>query len=1194
MAALTFGKPDPNILRSAAGSDFNTFSFKSIGKEPELLKRISNREEGVHYQYSPSPEPEAQPAWYAAEARTRPSLLQALTSQRTASSDSPSQELDRFSMMFDSREPPASSIAAHAASKSPGLESDSMQLQYPETPVLDTVAEVVVPRKSPSPPPPPPFIPNYSALKALHARLETSHKVLAVPPPPKKAATPPPDFPLLSLIAANNTVHHTEKLHTSAKEALQASQTRVAASEQGVAYAQTIVDTLSQALLASRAALEVAQKSLLEARQAAEEAQAALTASRAAADSAEETKRLLEEPPPPRAPTPEPVDHNSEIVGEMKKDLDTLRLWVEEQEAGHLPAPVAWRDTSRDREEAEEREASSMMIAPDDTDTDVEARDTNDTVADTSAAENLGDDGEGGEVDMDIDEPRRVSEEDAAEALVALADQPTAQDEERQRRAALVTKVPEEKGKAELSTASPQAESELQGDAYAVAREATLRKMQDVQREKVRIQKEQAQAAAAMSILKERQDAAAKANTSVAQPSPPLSGADTQHQYGNAVARAVVLPPSTAAEVKVKTKKAKPVSGGVKLGPDAIVKADPSISSEPSPELERAAALGLRVRAPPMADSQSAPNSKAGPSKKMRNYSLPPIAQLSRESSPSDEISIYRTGTDKGDIPIIPPKKAPKIPIDLAIDIQLINLRFALQDEGIPWEAISRSRPTLSSVKTEDSEIALPPVEIPLSAPQLKNTPSPQLPLPTRPRIIAPIPSTPTVAPTVLTMPLKPLPSRKQLPKINKLVPTNGEANNNKPATAPSAQPQATPRSTENTAVLSRPSEAPPVTFPPKRSPSAVATSPVIFPPKRSPPAVAVASTNGNGSVYNNTPMQAQALPTTQAEAFARSLPGSGATTPVPNTNDYRSLSERVSDVQRAQSPPRYNTWSPLRRSRTPERYREPSPYGAEPAGRGRTPDRTSGWNNDSRYSPPHRWTPEPIRRAPTPPRAYTPPPRVQRPASPPSAPRYESDFSGKRSFSGDHYSPAPRPAPRTWNRRDSPPTGPRHSIPRAPSNSQKRQREDDYTPPIHPQKRFKDDGRDAVRPRAASPPRSWPVRDAENERPASNFDWVPRIGTCISLAEAKATVHSRKNIRTQMNGLASRKAYFRALVILPVILPGELRAVGGELEGGRITGHEVAAVAASDPWPTVWSEWCVGRQLPEPHAHVASITLNC
>ncbi|KAJ7129572.1 hypothetical protein C8R44DRAFT_81890 [Mycena epipterygia] len=1067
--SLTFGKPDPNILRSPGGPDFSKFAFHSIGKEPELLKRISSRQEGVHYQYSPSPEPESPPPRYGAEARTRPSLLQALTDH------SPSLEPSQtFSMSFESirREQPV----AHASTEeppnfdSPDVDHDSMQLQYPETPVVaevppTTPAPNVTGSPSPSPPPPPPpppFVPDYPALKELHARLETSQKVLAEPPPPRKAQSPPPDFPRPSLIAANNAVHHTEKTYESAKEALDASRARASTCEQSVTAAQAIVDTLAQTLLAARAALEVAQKSLSEARQAAEEAQAALTASRAAADAAEETKRLVEEPPPPRPPTPEPVNPNAEIINEMKKDLDTLRVWVEEQEAGHLSATC--RDTSREREE-EERETSSMMIAPDDNDTDGEVRDAKDASPGVPAFENPA---QGDEIKMEIDEPLRVSEEDAAEALVALADQKvTAQGEEQQR-----------SGKTGPFTASTEAErfhAEELPENEALAREAALRKLQDVRREQVRIQKEQAQAAAAISILKERQDAA-KGKTFAAQSSPPLSQADTQS--GNANARAVVLPPSTAAEAKVKAKKAKPVSGGVTLGPDIAVKPDPSLPSDPSPALERAAALGLRVRPTPAksGESQSAPNSQSGPSKKMRNYSLPPVTHISRETSPSDEISAYRTGSDKGNIHIIPPAKAPKIPFDLSTDIQLLNCRFALEQEGIPWEVISRSRPKLS-VKTEESEDVLRSVTI-AEASQLKNTPliwTPQHPPPINPGTLKVPVVAPAVFPTPLLKPL-PLPSRKQLAKMKKsATPTNNSQTTKTAAASSAAQPQAIPppTSTEEDVVGSRPSEVPPVGIPRPWS------------PLREEPIESMRD------VYNNMSIQRQMFPTTQVEAFSRSSdPGSGVTTPVSDVNgslNYRSLNERVAG--REQSPPRYDARSPPH-SRTPDWFgtRVSNSYsGGQPEkSRRESPD----W-----YRPPspdlRQRTPEPFRRRPASPRAYTPPhAQTRRSVSPPSRPSEAAAFPGKRSFTGDHYSPAPRRPSATTSsyvyRHDSPPRGPRQIGSRGPSNPQKRAREDDYTPPTHPQKRFKDDGRDVARApaRGASPPRQWVPREAENERP--------------------------------------------------------------------------------------------------------------
>ncbi|KAJ7507911.1 hypothetical protein B0H11DRAFT_150210 [Mycena galericulata] len=510
--------------------------------------------------------------------------------------------------------------------------------------------------------------------------------------------------------------------------------------------AQTIVDTLTQALEAARAALEMAHKSLVEARHAAEEAQAALTASRVAADAAEETKRLLEEPPPPRVPSPEPIDPNAETICEMKKDLDALRLWVDEQEAHHMPAPVTERDSSREREEEEEREASNMMIAPDDID--------NDTDVEVRAPE------DGGEADMEIDESRR-SEEDAAQALVELAEQKITNPDEGQRRPPSPKKDSVGKGNAESLTIPASAESMdfTLREREALAREVILRKLQEAKREQVKIQKEQAQAAAAILILKERQDAAARNKNSVAQSSPPLPDADAEyHQSGTVIPRPVVLPPSTA-ETKVKAKKTKPVSGGVKLGPEITVKVEPSLPMDPSPEVERAAALGLRVRPTP-----SPPNSKTGPSsKKVRNQSVPPITHLDRQSpdrqSP-DEISASRTGSDKGNVNfhIIPPTKAPKLPSNLSTDVQLMNLRHALQDEGVTWEAISRSRPQLFGIKTEVSDDAqiLAPVLTPRATPR------------TTPRITPP--NAPTVAQVAVPTPLKPLPSRKQLPKFTKTV----------------------------------------------------------------------------------------------------------------------------------------------------------------------------------------------------------------------------------------------------------------------------------------------------------------------------------------------------------------------------------------------------------------------------------------
>ncbi|KAJ7094676.1 hypothetical protein B0H15DRAFT_798830 [Mycena belliarum] len=1062
---LTFGTPDSSILSSmpAGGTDFTMFKFKSIGKEPELLKRISSREEGVSYQHSPSPEPEPYLTPYASEARTRPSLLQALTNHATTSL---SREPEGFPVASSSsqREPPLSPTA-EVPSESPSL---NYELQYPDKPAAANVA----PHKSPLAPPQTPFIPNYVALKELHMRLETSHKVLAAPPPATKAPPPPHDFPRPSLIAANNAVHHSEKTHTSAKEALKASQTRVSTSEQSVAAAQTIVDTLSQALVASRAALEAAQKSLVEARQAAEEAQAALMESRVAADAAEETKRLLEEPLPPRAPTPEPSNDNREVIGEMQKDLDALKLWVEVQEAGHVPLPVVGRDTSRDREEEEEREAS-LMVVPDDTDTDVEVHNANGIFENFPRVD-------GGDVDMDAD---RVLEVDAAESLMALADQKAICKNKQSQNRAPSPKSLEEKGRPELLRDPAAVERPHLDEAPedSLAREATLRKLQEVQRQRIRIQKEQAQAAAALSILKERQSAAARISTSV--PPSNTSILDVKLQHGNVSARAVVLPPSTAAEAKVKTKKPKAMSGGVRLGLDIVtVKADPdpSIPSDPSPALERAAALGLRVRPPVhVGGTHSAPSSKAGPSKagpskKMRNYSLPPIIHFERDSSSPEEFSACRTGSDEGDIPIIQPTKAPKLPLELSTDIQLINLRFALQEKGITWEAISKSRPKLPVVKAEAPDDALRPVQPASPAIQTTNIAPPQPPLQVKSHISSPTPGPPMVASAVLMGPLKPLPSRKQLPKFNKTTPLAASNNNQsvKPATSqpPASQPLAMPASTLNMQKQSRP-------FP---------AAPISSPPQQSPPAVAIPNLTSDTSLRHADLPEAPALPDTQTNAFSHSsTPATEAPSPDTSGSNYRPLTERVSDVRRRPSPPLYNTRSPRPRSRTPERYKGTSnPYKSEPARYDRrTPDpfrRTP--DPFSRYSSPKwtpGWMPEPVRKPPTPPRLYTPP-RTQRPASPPL--RRRDDHPPQRPFS-DRYSPG-SPA-RPWTRHDSPPTGPRHGAPRVPSNPQKRSREDDYTAPIHPQKRFKNEGRDAARARPASPPRSWPAREAETERPS-------------------------------------------------------------------------------------------------------------
>ncbi|KAJ7179049.1 hypothetical protein C8R46DRAFT_1072310, partial [Mycena filopes] len=925
----TFGKPDPNILRPSETTGWlENFKFKTIGKQPELLKRLSSfREDDAPYQYSPSPEPEdpyPPPALNGIEPRTRPSLLQALTSHE-------SHEPEPF------LQPPAQPTSAL---ESPGIDYD-MQLQYPETPVQEQPHETSTLNLTPPSPPP---------SSKLHKRLETSHTVLALPPPPKKAKTPLPDFPRPSLIAANNAVHHTEKTYTSAKEALEASQTRVTT-------AQAIVDNLAQALLAARASLESAQKSLVDARQVAGEAQSALLASRAAADAAEETKRLLEEPPPLRSPTPEPVDKNAELVVEMKKDLDPLRLWVEEQEAGHIPTAAARRESSRDREEEDEREASRLMITPDDNDTDVEVHAAHDTSTELPAAHNFTDE-EIDELDSGIDEPRRL-EEDAARALVALAEQITPQTVRHQQSPINGLKNP----------GGPAATDEnLQATEMALAREAALRKQQETRREQVRVQKQHAHAAAALSILKERQDAVEKSKGSIVQSSPPSS-------IGNVVAKSALVPPAT----KPKIKKAKPVSGGVKLGPETS-----RLESPP----------GLRT-----GESQFAPNSKGGG---------PPL--LDRNSPHDDEVSASRTGSDPGDIRIL--KKTPKLPEHLLVDVQLLNLRFALQEEGIPWEAISRSRPQVPGVKSEEP------------APEVTTTTSHPTPVVSRRSL--PINPPPALAEnsTLVGQPLKPLPSRKQLPKFNKSVSATSNVVNDSPKPAPPAsatQPQPRLPSVDSTAVRIRPPEAPPASIPPKRS----------------PPLPAQASAYGFANPQNKgnyAPVQGQPLPRVQAGPQSSNR-AYGAAAPVQRTDSPTSEPDPRDGF-------RYDTRPSRPRSRTPEKYgvsSTPSPI----------PPKAPAFNIWSRpLSPPRARTPSPLRRA---------------------------EFPAKRGYSGDHYSPAPPRRPSTASssyppRHDSPPRGPRLA-PRAPS--QKRLREEEYTPPSYAQKRFKDDGRDGPR-KAASPAAYW------------------------------------------------------------------------------------------------------------------------
>ncbi|KAJ7682704.1 hypothetical protein DFH06DRAFT_1161897 [Mycena polygramma] len=778
----------------------------------------------------------------------------------------------------------------------------------------------------------------------------------------------------------------------------------------------------------------------------------------------------------------------------MKKDLDTLRLWVEEQEAGHLPAVVARRDTSRDREEEEEREASNMIIAPDDNDTDNEIRDANDTSVEPAAIENPA----AVEAKMDIDEPRRL-EEDAAQALVELAEQKiTTQDEARAGRIVVHEKFTEN-GKAELAAAYSQGghfpTSELPADEAALAREAALRKQQDARREQVRIQKEQAHAAAALSILKERQDAAMTSKKPAAKSSsPPSIG---KQACGNVVAN------NSPVEVKIKVKKSKPVSGGVKLGPENGAKAETSSTTEFSPALERAAALGLRVRTNSTKAGEGQPAANAKP-KKTRNHSLPPVSHLDDESSQpddNDDICAYRTGSDPGDIPIVEPTKAPA---HVSTDVQLMNLRYALQDEGITWEAISRSRPQPPGVKTEECEALLRTPGIASTAvPQPKPAPPPpQRPLPVNPPITTPTPSAPppaAAAPTVA--PKAPLPSRKQLPKFNKTAPQTAaakEAQTSKPAAAPiAAQPQAVPslpRPNGNafptlpseaaagpSKVKARASEVPATAIPTKWAPPAAFT-PATVATAQSNTTAPTAATSNNGSI------QVQPLPRVQTES--RSFAASGGSTSAQHVNGsssyYRTLNEREPDPWR----PRYGAMSPPPRARTPDRDRYggtvPNPYrSGEPERYGRRtpepfarPPSPAGFRRTWTPRSPPRRPASPARRPPSPVRrAPSPPPRPQSPLPrPASAPR-----SAKRGFPQDHYSPAPRRPTEPTDlysapQHDSPPRGPRQSVPRAPS--QKRPRvEDDYTPPFHAQKRFKDD-------RKASAPASWSP-DSDIDRPS-------------------------------------------------------------------------------------------------------------
>ncbi|KAJ6628711.1 hypothetical protein B0H10DRAFT_1988935 [Mycena sp. CBHHK59/15] len=923
------------------------------------------------------------------------------------------------------------------------------------------------------------------------------------------------------------------------------------AAQQGVDAAQKTVDVLEQALLAARETLVAAREALDGARQAADVAQTVLWGARVAAEGAAETMRLLELPPPP--PSPEPADPKAGTVAALSSDLEALRVWVEEQEAAHAATQVlagpARRETCRELEE-EERVARSMMIMSDENDTDREACGVEDGSMEGPVVE---DPVQGGEIDMKIEEPRRVSEERyAAQALVALAEQKTI-DKKEQRRQPIqpTTKESEEKGKTDKLTTEAQEERRNE----EVAREATLRRLQDTRREQVRIQKEQAHAAAAISILKERQDAAAaKRRSSTAQLSPPATtrlhtDASTLPQSGNVVARSVVLPPSAPAEAKPKSTKAKPVSGGVKLGREiAAATANPPSASKPSPALERAAALGLRVpqSAKSAFETRSAPTSKADPPKKMWNYSnsVPPIDYLNSPTSPAEEISIYRTGPDLGDIPIIQPSKAPKVDPKLSTDAQLMNLRFVLQDEGVPWEAISRSRPALQPVKKEPEEGNLCSAESPppASQPTSSQIKAP-LPLPSRAQRSAPMSfasqtgsqalNTSATAPAP---PLKPLPSKKQFPKFNKSATTISGTHPQEAPVASTSRPQAPtpfaedpvgPRSVSSVRLEapSRPGENPSAAVQLRRPevPSRAEDPSVQVPPhqteaqSRPPGVVQLRRPDSRLSMPNYSPPAVVTSPVavdTYSTAFQpvpRSNPGSSANTPGPNVDNfsvYRASNGGVSDLWR-RTPPRYSARSPRGGARSPHGYGARSPeiyagkaqnsYVAEPE-----------WNISGRTYPYDRRSPSPIGfrgepaapvgrsysppRPYSPPRAYTPP----RPATPPPR-RYEMahlDSQGHpaaKSFVGDHYSPAPRRSSATGNiyiprESHSPPRAPRSHGPRPArvvSNAQKRPREDDYTPPPHPPKRFKDDGRNALRApaRAPSPSRPWAPR--EPERPA-------------------------------------------------------------------------------------------------------------
>ncbi|CAK5275619.1 unnamed protein product [Mycena citricolor] len=162
-------------------------------------------------------------------------------------------------------------------------------------------------------------------------------------------------------------------------------------------------------------------------------------------------------------------------------------------------------------------------------------------------------------------------------------------------------------------------------DSESLAHEAALRKSQEIRREQIRLQKEQAQAAAALSILKERED-----------------------HVQEFAAPSVDIATTSAPPYQPQPKKGKPTSGGVKLGLSAGA---PSVT-EFSTEVERAAALGLRVV-----------------------YSTPPEPK----SSSPEEFSAHRTGSDGGNLPILQPQAHRRLS-----DAQVVDLRTTLRGPSLP------------------------------------------------------------------------------------------------------------------------------------------------------------------------------------------------------------------------------------------------------------------------------------------------------------------------------------------------------------------------------------------------------------------------------------------------------------------------------------------------------------------------------